>query len=63
MRAAGKEDVLDWAQRKMLDLARVGDREGIERVYRWATARVRGSNQRKWTLADARERALRALEG
>lgn len=60
-RATQKLETLEWAARKMLELARAGDRDGVEGVYRWARARISGSNARKWALADARQRALEIL--
>lgn len=63
MRATEKAEALEWASRKMEELARAGDREGVQRVYRWAAARVGGANSRKWALEDAYRAALEALRG
>lgn len=61
MRATEKLEILEWASHKLMELARAGDREGVERVYRWAASRVGGSNSRKWALEGAYRAAVEAL--
>lgn len=58
MKATEKEKIVIWAVGKM---AEVEDVASVERICEWAEQRVKGSNQRKWALWNARETALERL--